>query len=242
MVKHDKTRCVVCYSKAASHLEGSIGNPFAKVSSIIKIVEAFHKLMSESLPAQILVERAREGDTLAFEKLFLSTNAQIYNFLLSFGLSMDEADDLCQETYVRAWTRLPSLKADERFISWLHTIARNLVKDSFKHKARRPEISQEDQERDYVSLEKTPHQVAEARALSSEVWDSIVKLPEAQRLPVVMRHIEGLSITDIAQALRVPMGTVLSRLARGRAQLARRLSTFFDYKEKEDNETHVLQD
>jgi len=194
------------------------------------------------LPVDILVERARHGDRLAFEDLFHSTHAKVFNFLRSLGLSYDEAADQTQEVYVRAWSRLDRLRSSESFVAWLHQIARNAAKDYYKHRSRHPETAMESVEDRGVDWEETPEGAAEARAISQSLRQGLAALPEAQRLPIVMHHLEGLPVADISRALGVSFGTVLSRLARGRAALARRLAPLMEETDTAGKKYDVLQD
>jgi len=197
--------------------------------------------MIETLPVHVLVERAKGGDRLAFESLFRATHAQVYNFLLALGLNRDEADDLCQETYVHAWDGLRRLRRGESFVAWLHRIARNLAKDYFRSRSRHPETISSDAGAGQTGVTDGPDGYAEARALAVAVRKGIEALPEPQRLPLVMHHVEGMPVADISRVLGVAVGTVLSRLARGRAALARRLAPFVEPAGAPEGEKDVLQ-
>lgn len=204
--------------------------------------------MLQTLPPHILVEQARQGDKQAFESLFHETHARVYNFLLGMGLSMDEADDLCQETYIRAWSRLDSLRSSASFIAWLHQIARNAARDYLKHRGRRPETPVSQVSPDEAALQQAsgrelePEAAAEGHALSVAVREGIASLPESQRLPILMRHIEGMPVEEISKGLNISYGTALSRLARGRAALARKLAPFFSLPQAERGNANVVQD
>jgi RNA polymerase sigma-70 factor (ECF subfamily) len=185
--------------------------------------------MESGLPQQILVEKARNGDQTAFEQLFRQTHQQIFNFLLALELTRDEAADVTQETFVKAWESLGSLRSEDRFLPWLYQIARNKAKDHIKARSRKPAVSIE-----LVNASALPERDNDpaGNALKSEkssaVYASLLKLPEHQKLPVIMHHIHGMPVADIAKALGVSFGTVLSRLARGRAALARSLTPYMD--------------
>lgn len=185
--------------------------------------------MESGLPQHILVEKARNGDQTAFEQLFRQTCQQIYNFLLALELTRDEAADVSQETFVKAWESLSSLRSEDRFLPWLYQIARNKAKDYIKARSRKPVISIELINAGALSeSDNDPAGNALKSEKSSAVYASVLKLPEHQRLPVVMHHIQGMPVADIANALGVSFGTVLSRLARGRAALARSLTPYID--------------
>lgn len=185
--------------------------------------------MEPGLPQHILVEKARKGDQTAFEQLFRQTSVQIFNFLLALGLNRDEAADVSQDAYVKAWESLGSLRSEDRFLPWLHQIARNKAKDHFKSRSRKPEISMELLKAGALPESgDDPAGNALKDEKSSAVYASVLKLPEHQRLPIVMHHLQGIPVEDIARALGISFGTVLSRLARGRAALARSLAPYVD--------------
>ncbi|MCC6484186.1 MAG: RNA polymerase sigma factor [Armatimonadetes bacterium] len=198
--------------------------------------------MPSALPTHILVEQAKQGDKAAFETLFEDTHVRIFNFLLAEGLNKDEADDVCQETYVRAWRHLKGLRVSSSFLVWLHQIARNASKDYMKGRARRPEAPAEAVEQEADPRQPDPLALAEGQALAVAVKSGIAALPENQRLPIVMRHLEGMSVAQISEGLKLPYGTVLSRLARGRAALARRLAPFVNLSDTAKGNANVVQD
>lgn len=189
-----------------------------------------------------MIVRARAGDTDAFERLFQETHARLYNFLRSLGHGRDEAADLTQEAYVRAWERIQQLNNPSSFISWLHQIARNLSRDRIKSGERRYETALDPEWTEPTSEDRGPEEVAEGRAITQAIQAGIISLPEAQRLPVVMHHLEGMEVREIARALNISYGTVLSRLARGRAALARKLAPFVDVGSSKSGEGNVVRD
>ena len=196
--------------------------------------------MIERARLQNLVAKAQNGDRLAFQDLFEGTHTAIFNFLRALGLTRDEADDLCQETYIRVWNALPRLKSPESFVAWLHQIARNVAKDYRKHRGRHPEVNTDviDQNQGEIGL--APEQTAEEQMVKSAVMSAISSLPDNQRLPIVMHHVDGLEISEIAKILKISYGTVLSRLARGRAVIAKRLAPMIDLPSPPKEKTNVL--
>ncbi len=177
-----------------------------------------------------LVLRAREGDVEAFGELFRATHRRIYNFVLSMVSNADDAADLTQKAYVRAWASLKTLRADGAFLVWLHQIALNVVRDSRKRI-----------ERPMVSLDATPEDGDASPALEIPDWSlepgqvvlsedtqafvrrAVQRLPEIHRTVVAMHHLEGMEVTAIAEVLGISPGTVLSRLARAREALRKAL-------------------
>lgn len=177
-----------------------------------------------NLPVQILVERARTGERDAFEALFRETHVRIYNLFRALGFSRDEAADLTQETYVKAWQSLDGLREPERFVPWLFRIARNQAKDLLKYRSRHPQVELDELSVLVDPQGDRPWQAVESEELENEVRRAVAALPESQRAPLILYHFQNMPVAEIASALGVPFGTVLSRLARARAALARRLA------------------
>ncbi len=186
-----------------------------------------------------LVERARAGDVDAFGELYQRTHRRIYQYIRQMVPTPEDAEDLMQEVYLRAWGGLKGLHANEAFWVWLHRIARNAVLDSRKRK-----------QLDTVSLESTytddedgesesievadwsdnPEQIVLSEATQEAVRQAVRSLPENHREVVTMYHLEDMEISEIAQVLGVPKNTVLSRLARAREALRRKLGYLVDGK------------
>lgn len=184
--------------------------------------------METSDPA--LVSRAREGDVEAFGELFRATHRRIHNFVRSMATNSEDAADLTQKTYVRAWGALKSLRSDEAFLVWLHRIALNVVRDSRK-RIERPTESLDatvDGEDSPAALEipdwsLEPGQIVLSEDTQQFVRRAVARLPEIHRTVVAMHHLEGMEVATIAETLSISPGTVLSRLARAREALRKML-------------------
>ena len=193
-----------------------------------RLVIGQNQNMETSDPA--LVSRAREGDVEAFGEVFRATHRRIYNYVLSMVSNSEDAADLTQKTYVRAWGALKSLRSDGAFLVWLHQIALNVVRDSRK-RIERPTISLdaplEDGEPPATleipdwSLE--PGQIVLSEDTHRFVRRAVQRLPEIHRTVVAMHHLEGMEVMAIAETLGISPGTVLSRLARAREALRKTL-------------------
>lgn len=182
-----------------------------------------------------LIKKAQAGDVEAFSEIFKQTNKRIYNFLLHLSSDRELAADLTQETFIRAFKALKSLSSSDAFVSWIHRIALNLYRDYMKKPRLYTESieqnSSEDDEDDNVVKEipdwtNNPEKSATDKELQSVVRDAISSLPEIHRTVVIMHHIEGMEVNEIAKTLKVRSGTVMSRLARARETLKRKL-TFY---------------
>jgi len=187
-----------------------------------------NQTMETSDPA--VVSRAREGDVEAFGELFRVTHRRIYNFVLSMVTNPEDAADLTQKTYVRAWSALKSLRSDEAFLVWLHRIALNVVRDSRKRIERPTEsldASVEDEDStgtmEIPDWSLGPEQLVLSEDTQRFVRRAVQRLPEIHRTVVAMHHLEEMEVTAIADVLGVSHGTVLSRLARAREALRKTL-------------------
>ncbi len=179
------------------------------------------------------VRRAQSGSVEAFEDLYRAHQAGIYTFIRSQVREAELAADLAQQTFVRAWESLPKLREVGAFRGWLHRIALNLIRDEAKSGRARLEVAASALE-DYDlaemagSDEDTLVRTVVASELKQQVQAALRALPDEQRQAVVMHHLEGMPVVEIAQAMGVRPGTVMSRLARARDALRGRLSRYVE--------------
>ena len=178
-----------------------------------------------------LVARARAGDVAAFEALYQGHQAGIYSYIRSQVREAELAADLTQQTFVRAWQSLKRLRAEGAFRGWLHRIAANLVRDEVKSGRARLEIAASAFPDDLLVAPDPgpdPEETALGRELRAAVWAALDTLSPEHRAAVVMHHLEGMPVEEIARALRVRPGTVMSRLARARAALRVQLASYVE--------------
>lgn len=173
-----------------------------------------------------LVARAKAGDLPAFEELYRRYSAKVYNFTRQLVSSPDDAQDITQETFVRAWNALPRLRNDATFGVWLHRIALNVCRDTGKRRSRETPVELTD------SYDKESRNELSENLVATETIKELRKAVESlspeHRLVVTMHHLEGLDVSSIAHILKVSKGTVMSRLARAREILRRRLSAYLE--------------
>jgi RNA polymerase sigma-70 factor (ECF subfamily) len=173
-----------------------------------------------------LVARAREGDREAFTELVMHYQVPVYNMALRMVGSRDDAADIAQEAFLRAWEKLRTLKGNP-FKSWLFQIAVNLCYDHFRRRKRVAAMPEEGQEAHVVSLGlpvPDPAERAEAGERARIVRDSI-NGPDL-RTALILRDVNGLAYEEIAAVIRAPLGTVKSRIARARGHVQERLLMF----------------
>ena len=180
---------------------------------------------------RLLIERSRKGDLDAFDKLVRHYEKPVFSTAYRLSGSHDDASDIAQEAFVRAWNNLKSFRGDAQFSTWLYRIVTNVFLDDRKKKRARPHRSLDDEialdessvERQYADSAPGPAEIAEGDERKQLLNRAIGSLPEAQRAMVVLYHSQGLSYEEIAEITGQPMGTVKSRLNRARLALRDRL-------------------
>ena len=182
----------------------------------------------------MLVRRCIAGDAVAWEEIVRTYNRRIYNICYRFAGSGDDAEDLTQEVFIKMYRTLTTYDHTKgAFATWVTTITRNLLVDHFrKGKQRRltDSIDATSEHEDAVPLsEQIQDQSAapDARVRSREVGETVHaalgKLSPELREAVILRDLQDMDYREIAAVLKVPEGTVKSRINRGRAELARLL-------------------
>lgn len=177
-------------------------------------------------PDDLLLRRAREGDAAAFGRLVERHQTRVYAVCLRILADPEEARDTSQEAFVTAFRKLSQFRGDAAFTTWLHRIAVNACYDALRRAKRRPmlhtaEPSGDDREREPGTPSPDP---ADEIAGTVDVARALAGIPEDYRIAVVLADVEDLPYEEIARVLEVPVGTVKSRVHRGRIALARALS------------------
>ena len=166
-----------------------------------------------------LIERAKAGETSAFEQLAKRHAASLWRCALALGKDRHWAEDLAQETLVEAWRCLSRFDGRCRFSTWLYGILRHrFLKGRRDHNAAAPFASEELAQSSQCS-ENTPDRFAEVSEDVERVRRAVADLPEGHRLVVELRFFAGATLGDIAAALDLPLGTVKSRLHHGLEKL-----------------------
>lgn len=174
-----------------------------------------------------LVYETLEGDREAFGELVDRYKNLVMSFIAA-RVPADQVDDLGQETFLRGFRVLASLRNPDRFSSWLLGIASHVCVDW--HRSRRRPVSLDAQpielDEDAAQRRPTPprpDEAAEAKEAAELLLESLDQLPETYRITLVLKHMDGLSCQQIADRLGVALGTVTSRLARGYQMLRDKL-------------------
>ena len=171
-----------------------------------------------------LVRRCRKGDGAAWEEIVSSYSRRIFNLAYRFTSSSEAAEDLTQEVFVRIYKTLEQYDPKQGDLSnWLMRLARNLIIDDYRHRQRNPQNTYAEDVDDHTfhlrAIGGGVQKEMERRELAKQVQEGIDKLPPDLRTCVILRDIEELSYLEIVELLKIPEGTVKSRINRGRIEL-----------------------
>ena len=195
--------------------------------------------MEDAQVAAMLVRRCIAGDAAAWEEIVQRYHRRIYNICYRFAGSPDDAQDLTQEVFIKMYRTLRSYDVERgAFMTWVTTITRNLLVDHFR-KSKQDRMTDSldapvSEHEDAMPLRDQIHDAAvtpDVRAQSAEVKEvvhnALQKLSPDLREAVILRDLQDMDYKEIATVLRVPEGTVKSRINRGRAELARLLQRIY---------------
>ncbi len=184
-----------------------------------------------SLSDEDLMAEAAEGNERAFTELVNRYKSRVVNLVSRLLNDREASDDICQEVFVRVFLHRKNYRRGAKFSTWLFTIAANLAKNEIRRRKRRRNWTSLDEMQETLhdsSLQLMDPRAnregdVEVRQLQGVVGAAIATLPERYRSALVLRDIEGLAYEDIAQVLRIPGGTVRSRINRARLMLKKKL-------------------
>ncbi len=183
-----------------------------------------------------LVQRARSGDERAFRLLVERYQKKVYAVALGMVRDREEAMDVVQEAFVKVHRSLDSFKADATFYTWLYRITVNVCIDVIRRRGAMRSDSVEFDERvghdlaeanlGAVSsqLGSNPEKSVLQHELGQKIQEALEQIPEKHRAILLLRELDGLSYEELAQALEIPKGTVMSRLFHARAKVQKLLS------------------
>lgn len=175
-----------------------------------------------------LIARARQGDQDAFARLLEAHQSRVYHQALRMVGHAEDARDVTQEVFWKAWQGLPRFHGDSSFSTWLYRLTSHAAIDLLRREKRhRGSNSLDDSQLSLVSTladpAPGPQQQVEQQELLDGVARGLAQLSEEHRQVLVLREINGLSYEEIGQVLQLSPGTVKSRIARARAALAKLL-------------------
>jgi RNA polymerase sigma-70 factor, ECF subfamily len=179
--------------------------------------------------------KGREG---LFQRVILPLEPTLYGSALALTHSSTDAEDLVQDTLIRAYDRFDTFKPDGSPKAWLHTIMRNLFFNQYRKRSRQPQtvsleqyatglqgesLSAENEVSLQAGIQRSPEKQVLSQIEGDAALTAIEELPHEYRDVVILSDIEGLAYQEIAEQLHIPVGTVRSRLSRGRERLRRAL-------------------
>lgn len=179
--------------------------------------------MTERDADQLLVERVQRGDKRAFDLLVRKYQHRVIAVINRYVRDPDEAMDVAQETFVKAYRALDRFRGESAFYTWIFRIAVNTAKNHIVSRGRRPpDADIEVEEAEHYEGGEWLHELANPEnelfkdELERAVYRALEKLPEDLRTAVTLREFDGLSYEEIAEVMDCPVGTVRSRIFRAR--------------------------
>jgi len=172
-----------------------------------------------------LIRAAQSGDSAAFTEIVRRYQRAVYRVVYGLTRNASDADDLAQETFVRAYKAIGRFRVGEPFYPWVSRIAVNAAYSLFRSRKRKPETSIEpmlEAGHQWEAGEDPVEEVARSERVE-HMNAAFAELSEEHQAVLVLRVVEGLSYDEIAETLHVPPGTVMSRLSRARTELKKRM-------------------
>jgi len=186
--------------------------------------------MGERESDQLLVERVQKGDKRAFDLLVGKYQHKIVSLISRYVTNHAEALDVAQEAFIKAYRAIGRFRGDSAFYTWMYRIAINTAKNHLVSQSRRPpssDIDAQDAEQYQVETRLKDRGSPEHELLKDEIehtiHEAIAELPDDLRVAITLREMEGMSYEEIATTMDCPIGTVRSRIFRGREAIDQRL-------------------
>jgi RNA polymerase sigma-70 factor (ECF subfamily) len=172
-----------------------------------------------------LVERVRGGDVAAFEPLVEKYRQRVYRLAYNVLRNQEDAWDVAQEAFIKAYRAMPSFRGQSQFYTWLFRIVMNVAQDKLRQRGAAgrafgtERVTEEEWERTMPDPGEDPDAAAARAEQRARITRALETLPEHHRAIIMLSDLEGLSYREIADALNIPMGTVMSRLHHARKRL-----------------------
>jgi len=184
-----------------------------------------------------LVRRCQKGDALAFEQLVIKYRSKVFSMIYGMVQNEQDAWDLAQEGFVKAWRSIHRFKGQASFYTWLYRIVTNVAIDSLRRKSFKKTAEFDDEiaatqvepgSKTMPQPDPMPHQGLEREEIRHRIEHAITKLSPEHRAVIVMKEIEELQYNEIAEALGCSIGTVMSRLFYARKKLQTLLKDVYE--------------
>ncbi len=188
-----------------------------------------------------LVKRAKSGDYQAFDLLVLKYQSRLISTAFKFVKDVQISEDIVQDSFIKAFKALESFREDSSFYTWIYRITVNTSKNFLVSKKRKSELLNSDlSEEASYEIEPveaySPEDLLQATQLKKVITETIDQLGEDTRTALTLRELDGLSYEQIADVVNCPVGTVRSRIFRGREVIDEAISQY-----KQDNKTKYLE-
>lgn len=174
---------------------------------------------SSMQPSTAWVARSREGDMSAFRLLYEQTRPALHNVISRLVDDEDEAHEIVQQAFVKAWQNIHGLREDAAFAGWIRRIAMNLLRDHWRRTNRFEDVPDDDAPGAFEDPAPDATDLLVEAEWIGLLGEAVESLPEMFRLPVVLHYLDDRSVEEIGDMLELPRGTVLSRLSRARGRL-----------------------
>jgi len=180
-----------------------------------------------------LIERFQQGDVSAFEVIVKRYKDQLLNFVYRFLGNEVEAEDIVQETFLRVYRNRNAYRKVAKFSTWIYTIAGNLAKTELRKRKRRKifsisDLGYEDKDYEISDVKYSPDERVDDSLIGEIIQREINALSPKFREVIILRDIQELSYEEISKIIKVPIGTVKSRVNRGRLKLQARLKPLLE--------------
>jgi RNA polymerase sigma-70 factor (ECF subfamily) len=177
-----------------------------------------------------LVRRVQRGDKKAFDLLVLKYQNRIIQLINRYVRDPHEAQDIAQETFIKAYRAMPSFRGDSAFYTWIYRIAINTAKNHIAARSRRPtddeievEVAEQFEGENGLRDQETPEGILLSEELGQTIQLALEELPGELRTAITLREMDGLSYDEIAEVMECPVGTVRSRIFRAREAIDKKI-------------------
>ena len=201
----------------------------------IETVASAAEIEVRPAPEDLFLEKLRRGDAAAYEQLVAEYSGDVYALLFRLTSDGEEARDLTQETFLRAFQSINRFRGDASLKTWIYRIAINQARNRWRWWRRRKrdvtvslDATSDERDRPLAATlpndnSLSPEQETLAREREAQLRNALLELSSSYREAVILRDVEGFSYEEIAETLQISIGTVKSRISRGRLELRRQL-------------------
>ncbi len=181
-------------------------------------------------PDAELITLSQQGDQQAFAELVGRYQAKVYTLAVRLLGDSEDARDAAQEAFIRVFGALRGFRSDADFPPWLYTITANVARDHWRRRKRERDAAAAPYDDTMMAADNrsSPEEILETKDTNETVQKAIASLPWEYREAVVLRHIQDLSYKEIAEIMKLPLGTVKTRIRRGRLMLRERLDPLLE--------------